>query len=1157
LRSLRLRPSTLLLALGTVACDRAAPSDPSSPVYQEALAAFHRGLGAAETGETFLAVAAFERVTELFPAEPAGWANLGLTALQRGELETAADRLERAGRLAPENAAIELAAALVERERGRADAAMRRLRRAAQLDPENPRALYLLAQALEQEARPSSADEALGVIDQILAAHPANLAALLDRARLNANMGDALALGQTIDRVESRTEALAFPAGAALRAVRAAGAARDFPTAVARLAALRGELQAVPAYRSDEDQLQISAGRSELLLARFARLPVPTARSAPADTGLRFEAEDLTFGGDRVAWVAAQWLHDEPPLAVIAADPRTVWISLQPTRAEPHRIFAGRPEGSPSAPALAPLDFNYDFRIDLALAGPGGLRLLRQTDSGTFADETNRAIPAAVARAPYAGVWAVDLDLEGDLDLVLAPIDSAPVLLRNRGDGRFDAQPEFASATGLRDFVWADLDADGDPDATLLDGAGRARLFLNGRSGPARFDPRPLPDTLGPARALAAADLNQDGTIDLILLGADGSLRRLSLENDRWQGEVLARWPAPSPPDGEPARLFIADLDNNGDLDALAAGVDGARVWLGRAPGIERLATSDVRVTGIADLSGDGRLDLLGVTADGRPRLLVNHGARPYFSLSLRPRVADVRGDRRINPFGIGGEIEVRAGLLYQKQVITGPVVAFGLGENSRVDVARILWPNGTVQAEFNLAGTNETILTQQRLKGSCPWVFTDDGKEMRFVTDFLWRTALGLRINAQGRAAVVHGEDWIKIRGDQLAPRDGAYDVRITAELWETHFVDHVALMAVDHPDDTELFVDERFILPAPTPALHATGPLRPVAWARDHAGRDVAAQIRARDERYVDGFRLGSYQGIAEEHFIEIALGADAPSTGPLWLVASGWVYPTDASINVAASQGDHPAPKGIQLEVPDGRGGWTVVNRDLGFPAGKTKTILIDLAGVQGTDPERRLRLGTNMEIYWDEVAWAVGRPDAPVRTHRLLPSVAELRYRGFSQPPRIGRREPELPAYERLATGVPQWRDLVGFYTRFGDVRPLNEAVDDRYVIMNAGDELALRFTAPPPPPRGWTRDFVLIGDGWVKDGDYNTGFSTTVLPLPYHGMADYSRPPGRLEDDPAYRRHPEDWSEFHSRFVTPRAFHRALVPDPAAATAPRP
>src|SRR6185503_9876183 len=49
----------------------------------------------------------------------------------------------------------------------------------------------------------------------------------------------------------------------------------------------------------------------------------------------------------------------------------------------------------------------------------------------------------------------------------------------------------------------------------------------------------------------------------------------------------------------------------------------------------------------------------------------------------------------------------------------------------------------------------------------------------------------------------------------------------------------------------------------------------------------------------------------------------------------------------------------------------------------------------------------------------------------------------------------------------------------------------------YVIMNAGDELAMTFPAPAPPSAGWTRDFVLIGDGWEKDGDYNTEYSAPV------------------------------------------------------------
>jgi hypothetical protein len=109
-----------------------------------------------------------------------------------------------------------------------------------------------------------------------------------------------------------------------------------------------------------------------------------------------------------------------------------------------------------------------------------------------------------------------------------------------------------------------------------------------------------------------------------------------------------------------------------------------------------------------------------------------------------------------------------------------------------------------------------------------------------------------------------------------------------------------------------------------------------------------------------------------------------------------------------------------------------------------------------------------------------------------------------------------------------------------------VKELLSSTDDRYVIMNAGDELRLSFAAPSPPPSGWARDFVLIGDGWVKDGDYNTSFSKTVLPLPAHGRPEYTGSHEMpLESDPVYQRHAADWQTFHTRFVDAGAFLTGL------------
>jgi hypothetical protein len=473
--------------------------------------------------------------------------------------------------------------------------------------------------------------------------------------------------------------------------------------------------------------------------------------------------------------------------------------------------------------------------------------------------------------------------------------------------------------------------------------------------------------------------------------------------------------------------------------------------------------------------------------------------------------------------------------------------VHFGLGTRTGVEVTRIVWPNGIMQADFDRRA-DESIVAEQRLKGSCPWVFADAGDGVRFVTDFLWRSPLGLRINAQDTAGVTQTEDWVKIRGDQLAARNGSYDVRITAELWETHFIDHVALMVVDHPAGTEVFVDERFAQTAPALTTHAMKTPRPVERAWDESGRDVTDLVKQRDGRYLATFALGEYQGVAADHFVEIELGREIPRDTRLWLVATGWIYPTDSSINVAIGQGTRIQPRGLSLEAQDRSGRWVVVSPDLGFPAGKNKTILIDLSQVTaaGVAHARRLRLRTNLEVYWDRLAVAEGIESPTLSTVRLQPDRADLRYRGFSKTDYSNRRLPEIPVYDTIANVTERWRDLVGYYTRFGDVRELLDSVDDRYVIMNAGDELRLSFRAPPPPTPGATRDFVLIGDGWEKDGDYNTTFSKTVQPLPRHDRPDYeSSPNGPLEDDPVYRRHPSDWQVYHTRFVTPDSFLRGV------------
>jgi FG-GAP-like repeat len=1099
------------------------------------------------------------------PGEPAAWANLGLANIRLGDFETAVPLVQRATNLAPENSEIELLFGQLETSRGRLDEGIAHLRRAVQLGPRDLRPRAALAQEVERAAGQDADQEAQRLIEELLNLRPDNLAVLLERARLAAKRSDLPLLEDSVTRLGMYVSSWPDMAVEQYRALEQDVQTSNTTQAARGVVVLRNVLVRLPAFREGLAEIRTPSELIAEPFNRFLKLAQPTSRPSPADESLTFSREPVgpDVATPATAVVAFSSDATDPP-AVYSVDGRGV------RRVDASGAAVTFPPGwsGPSASGLLALDWSRDFKMDLALAGAGGLKLLVQRSPGEFADVTAEAARnGAAVSADCVGVWTADIEMDGDLDLIVGVKAGPTVVLRNNGDGTWRRLPVFSDVVGLQGFAWGDLDRDGDPDAVLLDSAGGVHVFENRQAG--QFRPIPLPGDVRDVMAIAVGDVNADGVLDLVTLDASGSLKRISAasnggspsEPPRWSEQQLGSWADRDKSSQGPYRVFLADLDNNGALDIAASGGGRFSVWLAtessdfrRLPGLPEADVSEV-----VDLNGDGQLDFVGL-AVGRPVRVLGRGTKNYHWNVFRPRAQQTAGDQRINSFGVGGDIEIRSGLMTQKQTLTGAPVHFGLGTRAGIDVARIVWPNGVVQAEFDRRA-DEVIVAEQRLKGSCPWVFTYDGTGMRFVTDFLWRSPLGLRINAQDTAGVAQTEDWVKIRGDQLVPRDGAYDVRITAELWETHFFDQVSLLVVDHPADTEVFVDERFAKQTPALATYLMKTPRAVRGARDESGRDVTDLIARQDGRYLATFERGPYQGIAREHFVEVELGTEIPADRPLWLVANGWTYPTDSSINVAIGQGRLVRPNGLSLEAQNETGRWITIDADLGFPGGKNKTILVDLGRVvrAGVAHAQKVRLRTNLEVYWDWLAVADGLDAVSLRTSRLQPHRADLRYRGFSETTltrgagvdglsQANREAPEEPIYGRLANVTPRWRDLVGYYTRFGDVRELVERVDDRYVIMNAGDELRLQFPVPPPPAAGWRRDFVLIGDGWEKDGDFNTSFSATVLPLPTHDRANYQAGSdvGDLENDPVYRRHPDDWQTYHTRFVTPRMFLDGLV-----------
>ena len=1146
-----------VLAFGLVGCG-GMPTGVSSqmaPEYRETVRAFYRGLASLEVGLLDDAQAAFERAAALAPDEPAIRANLAVVHVGFGNEAEAAGHIEAARGLAPDSAEVRFLEAQLAGFQGRFEEAVVGYRQVVEIDPDHLRARYALAQELDRAGGDAEAAEAQAQLEAIRERQPGNLAVLVQHARVAARRQDAPALTDTVERLQGMTGGWPDLAVAQLDGLSAAVDEGNLGRAQRPAQLLRNVLVRLPAFREDQARVSVSAEAIAEPLMRFLVLPSPPATASPRDESLAYAAEPIDPGASDDQIVVAVVPGGEEPPVVVAANGQEARRLGAPAGGAGFPFPTGTGPAGPAPPSpdgVLALDWTGDYRMDLVLAGPGGVRLWLgdETDDGFAGEADDRfaelaAVPGddPAVRGAY-GVWAADTEMDGDLDIVFGATSGAPSVLRNNADGTWQRESPFPGVTALRDFGWGDFDVDGDPDAALLDGEGVVHLFENRQAG--RFDPAESLELPVAAIALAVGDLDADGRLDLALLDAGGGLWRGGWDGAAWETAEIASW------DGFPAgaapgthRLLLADLDNNGALDVLASGPSGTRLWLAdEASRLEPFdAGVDAEIFAAWDLTGDGLLDLVGVD-DGTPVRLTAQADAGYGWQQIRPRANTAAGDQRINAFGVGGEIEVRAGLLVQKQVLTGAPAHFGLGVQTQADVTRISWPNGVTQADFEFAA-NQVVAAEQRLKGSCPWLFAHDGSRMNFVTDFIWRSPLGLRINAQDTADIAFTEDRVLVRGDQLAAVDGEYDLRITADLWETHFFDHVSLLVVDHPPDTEVWVDERFARdPVPLDTV-VTGPARTVTRVWDDAGADVSELVAKRDNRYVASFAEGTHQGVAEPHHLELELDEATETWDAVTLLAYGWVYPTDSSINVALGQGKHPIPRGVAMEGRDAKGTWVVLHPDLGFPAGKLKTMVVDVPRLpDGTRP-RRLRLRTNLEIYWDWIAQAPRLDPGLARETRLDPAVADLGYRGYSRTVLLGPRGLELPDYE-IGNHRPRWRDLVGFHTRFGDVRELLAGVDDRYVIMNAGDEMRLRFEAPPPPAAGWRRDYVLIGDGWVKDGDFNTTHAKTVGPLPSHDQPVYDPDVSAvLEDDPVYRRHEDDWLNWHTRYVAPDYFLRGL------------
>src|SRR5882672_5345796 len=1096
------RSLAAVLLLSAVAC-REKPIDQGALITARTV-----GLEHLQRGRLPEAEQEFRQVIALAPRDPLGYANLGLTYLRAGRYAEAESELDRARRLDPKNPDIALIVAKLYSLTGRPAEA----RQILSTVPADARVLYALAE-LDREGGDSAYAERLR---QVLARSPANLAVRLKLADALLKLGQTDSTIRYLEEVrrlrpEPPREAKPY-LDAVLQALHAKRPS-DARAALDRFLRLMEVTAPYQAALAEVDGIEGPlVGRPVLAFSPQSLITMRGITSASASGPIHFT--DVTgesglpdLGAAPTALALGDYDGDGEDNLLLAAPLARLYAVHGGFVAD---VTAKTPLPLPAGAVVASfVDYDNDGWLDFFAIGRDGRGyLLHNRDGKRFDDVTDAAGVRDVDGARRA--IFVDLDHDGDLDLLLVGGGSLAAF-RNNLDGTFTLFPNANGiAQGGTDAAFADIDDDGRTDVFVAGATGSDGLFHNdGVRGFTR-----TADTTRGTGPVAIGDYDNDGAIDIFLAGSG-----------LWHNNGSGRFtPVPRSPTPQATSAVFFDYDNDGWLDLIVTGPRGASLFhndgTGRFADRSQLLPPAVQRDSIgplliADIDGDGDQDIILGDRSG-VHVLRNDGGNAHLAMRVQLTAVGL-GSGKNNSFGIGAKVEVRAGELYQTRVVTEPVTHFGLGSHFKADVLRVQWPNGVPQTIY-FPGTDQDVLELQQLKGSCAFLYTWNGKNFEFITDVMWRSALGMPLGIMGGkggrganafAPAGASREYLRIPGDALQPRNGRYVLQVTEELWETAYLDQLRLLAVDHPDSVEVFVDERFPPSSNGLRLFQIVHQRPPLAAVDGHGDDALAELREHDDRYVSNLTPQRYQGLMEPHELVLDLDADAGGPGT-FLFLRGWIYPSDASINVALSQ-QHTLRSALPaLDVRDARGRWVPARSSVGFPSGKDKTVVIDLAGMFPTH-DHHLRLRTNMQIYWDEafVADDANGGGLGTRVTTLSPVSGDLHFRGFSRMYRRGGRYgPHWFAYDDVTTESP-WRPITGAATRFGDVRPLLDRADDEYVVMVPGDEVTVEFDAPADaPPPGWTRTFILYSDGWIKDSDLNTADGSTIGPLPYHAIKTY-------------------------------------------------
>jgi len=302
----------------------------------------------------------------------------------------------------------------------------------------------------------------------------------------------------------------------------------------------------------------VADGAAAIIDAEHGELIVRDAPAPPAGIVEQVLAADLD--GD----------CDDDIIVITTGAPPALW------RRDGNTFVDAGTLGSSPVAAVAAADVDHDGGIDLVTGSGSTLSLWINDRAGAFTRDT-KALAGQGRVSSIRSIAMGDLDGDGNADIVVGQAGDPLVAWLGAVGGGFQPNDAVVPPIPLdvRQVQLIDADGDLDPDlAVAVNGAAGMRLYINreGRLEDQTFVRLPQPAPI--ASAIAIGGWDDACEPDFVLANPNGGA---SLHGTSVNGPMTMDAAMPAASDA-----ILADIDDDGDLDALFATQDGV-LWLARS----------------------------------------------------------------------------------------------------------------------------------------------------------------------------------------------------------------------------------------------------------------------------------------------------------------------------------------------------------------------------------------------------------------------------------------------------------------------------------------------------------------------------------------------------------------------------------------------